>query len=75
MLRKGTIILVVAICFGCANYRDAVSAFAERSVTFAGKKYLYRVFVPKNRDPNKKIPVMLFLHGSGARGNDNVAAR
>jgi predicted peptidase len=31
------------------------------------------VLVPKNRDPNQKLPVMLHLHGSGARGDDNIA--
>jgi predicted peptidase len=33
----------------------------------------YRIYVPSNHDTNKKLPVMLFLHGSGARGHDNAA--
>ena len=33
----------------------------------------YRVYVPANRDPNKMLPVMLYLHGSGMRGDDNMA--
>ena len=36
-----------------------------------GHKLLYRLFVPKNYDPNKKYAMVLFLHGAGERGNDN----
>jgi predicted peptidase len=32
----------------------------------------YRLFVPKNRDPKKKYPMVFFLHGAGTRGDDNV---
>ena len=31
----------------------------------------YRMLVPKNFKAKKKYPVVLFLHGSGERGNDN----
>ena len=31
----------------------------------------YRLYVPPNYDPAKKYPLLLFLHGSGARGDDN----
>ena len=47
--------------------------FLARSVNVDGQQYDYRVLVPKNRDPNQKLPVMLYLHGSGARGDDNIA--
>jgi predicted peptidase len=33
----------------------------------------YRVLLPKNYNPNVKYPLILFLHGSGERGNDNKA--
>ncbi len=32
----------------------------------------YRQYVPKDYDPNKKYPVLLFLHGLGENGTDNV---
>jgi len=38
----------------------------------SGKTMPYRLFVPKNRDPKKKYPLVFFLHGAGARGDDNV---
>lgn len=31
----------------------------------------YRILLPKNYNPNVKYPLILFLHGSGERGNDN----
>jgi len=33
----------------------------------------YRVLLPKNFSEDKQYPVVLFLHGSGERGNDNEA--
>ncbi len=33
----------------------------------------YRLLLPKNYDASKKYPLILFLHGSGERGNDNEA--
>lgn len=32
----------------------------------------YAVFVPQNYDPEKKYPVILFLHGAGERGDDGL---
>nr|WP_136252838.1 dienelactone hydrolase family protein [Ningiella ruwaisensis] len=33
----------------------------------------YRILYPANFDASKKYPVVLFLHGAGERGSDNVA--
>lgn len=45
--------------------------YLARSVTTGGAERGYRVFVPTGRDPNAKLPVILYLHGSGARGDNN----
>ncbi|MCS7303799.1 MAG: prolyl oligopeptidase family serine peptidase [Thermoguttaceae bacterium] len=37
-----------------------------------GKKLLYRLWVPRGYDPGKKYPLILFLHGAGERGDDNL---
>lgn len=34
---------------------------------------LYRLLMPENFDPEKKYPVLFFLHGAGERGNNNEA--
>jgi len=32
----------------------------------------YRILLPRDFDSSKKYPMVLFLHGAGERGNDNV---
>ena len=38
-----------------------------------GKKLLYRFFAPKSVAEGTKLPLVLFLHGAGERGDDNKA--
>jgi predicted peptidase len=68
-----SITMFVALFGACSRHPSVPDNFLARSVIVDGTEYQYRVFVPKNRDPNMKMPVMLFLHGSGARGDDNIA--
>lgn len=68
-----TLLSVLLGLLACSDRGSPLSAFVAREVVIEGKAYGYRVYVPKNRDPNTKLPVMLFLHGSGARGEDNIA--
>src|SRR5215468_12657716 len=37
-----------------------------------GESLLYRLFIPQNYDPKKKYPLVLYLHGGGGRGQDNL---
>jgi len=44
--------------------------------TFAGTEGAqlgYRLLTPRNYDPAKKYPLVVFLHGAGERGTDNAA--
>ncbi len=68
-----SITIFVALFGACSRHASVPESFLARSVIVDGKEYQYRVLVPKNRDPNKKLAVMLFLHGSGSRGDDNMA--
>ena len=65
------IAVLTGLLVGCSDHGSSLDDYIERAVTVNGKTYRYRVFIPKNRDPNRKIPVMLYLHGSGSRGSDN----
>lgn len=64
--------LVAGLLAGCSDRMRVSGEYLERSVNIGGKEYRYRVFIPPGRDPNAKLPVMLYLHGSGVRGEDNV---
>jgi predicted peptidase len=37
-----------------------------------GRTMPYRLFVPPNRSNQKRFPLVLFLHGGGGRGDDNL---
>jgi len=52
--------------------RKHETGFLNREVVAAGESFRYEVFVPQNFDPHKPWPVILFLHGSGERGDDGV---
>ena len=72
MLRFLLITLLFIALGGCSDH-SVPSEFEVRSVTVGEATYGYRVFVPKDRRPDEKLPVMLYLHGSGARGDDNMS--
>lgn len=48
----------------------AKEVFIEREVRVDGTSHRYRVFVPAAKKAGKR-PVIVFLHGSGERGDDN----
>jgi len=45
--------------------------FLERSVRVGGHLYHYRVWLPHRYTKLRRWPVILYLHGSGERGDDN----
>ena len=47
--------------------------FPSRHVTIGDVTYGYRIFVPENRKPGERLPVMLYLHGRYRRGDENQA--
>jgi predicted peptidase len=52
--------------------RGGEGAFLSRAVAIGGATYNFKVFVPQNWTKKKKWPVILFLHGAGERGDDNI---
>jgi len=60
---------------GAAAAAGAVTPADLEPRTFtdgSGHVLPYRIFVPRNLPPGKKVPLVLFLHGSGGRGSDNL---
>lgn len=47
------------------------TGFLKRSVTTGSASHNYRVYIPRGYKPDKKYPVILYLHGGGEWGDDN----
>jgi len=78
MSRVSLLIFLCLTLVGCSsesglNRGSALSEYQERTVAVDGKQRKYRIFIPTGREehPNVKVPVMLYLHGSGSRGDEN----
>lgn len=57
--------------------RGILSEFSEQHIPWATSldetvQLRYRVYVPPDLQPEERLPVFVFLHGSGERGMDNA---
>ena len=52
---------------------EHVEKFEEREFSnSSGGRLDYRLFRPANYDPSKQYPLVVYLHGAGGRGDDNL---
>ncbi len=70
---KLTATAIVAGALTAALYAETVQELTTAEVfkTPSGETLNYRIFLPKSAPAGKKLPIVLFLHGAGERGNDN----
>jgi predicted peptidase len=54
----------------CITGEPKKADFNSRKVRIGNKTYPYMVYVPPARERSHKLPILLFLHGAGERGND-----
>jgi len=66
--RLAAALLLLLIVAGCSRR----SHFLERSVTIGDRVYRYRVWLPARYTKLHHWPVILYLHGSAERGDDNL---
>jgi len=66
------LVLLMGACVSTPTSSTIQAGFVQRSMEFEGRSYRYAVFVPAHR-PGDALPVVLFLHGSGERGDDGDA--
>lgn len=65
------LLLLAALALSCRSVATMTdTGFLDRTLTDGGRVHRYVVYVPKEWTPEKRWPVILFLHGSGERGDD-----
>jgi predicted peptidase len=72
---NGALVLGLVISLsGLAHAADAKTVFEPLVFkTDDGRMLNYRLMKPKDYEPQQKYPLVLFFHGAGERGDDNVA--
>ncbi len=51
---------------------NVTTGFINKTMTVDGEIRDYVVYLPKGYEPGEPMPVILFLHGAGERGNDGM---
>jgi predicted peptidase len=75
MIAYGTMTLMIgALMFvpAAASSQGQPTGFLDRTTTVEGQTFRYQVYVPRDYDPGRAWPVILFLHGAGERGSDGL---
>lgn len=58
---------------GTGGQTNVTTGFVVKTLADGGTTYGYQVFVPASYNASTaKVPVILFMHGSGEKGSDNV---
>jgi predicted peptidase len=70
--RKALLISAFCLLLSAFVSCDPQSQFLERRVTLDGRVFRYRVWLPPHYTKLRRWPVILFLHGSAERGDDNL---
>lgn len=74
MRRTVPAVLALALLAACTCVVNCTphSRYLERTVVVNGHRFKYRVWLPPRYTKLRRWPVILFLHGSGERGDDNL---
>jgi len=73
VIRSAVLVLVVASSLRLAAQTTAVDAeFAAGNVRIDGREYAYRRLAPLPEFRTAKQPLVVFLHGAGERGSENL---
>jgi predicted peptidase len=66
------LVLALTLLAGARSAAAVETGFLNRKVEAGGKSLLYVVYLPRDYTNKKLWPVILFLHGSGERGDDGL---
>lgn len=62
----------IILIYTSVSHAQDTSLYQKAFYTNGQDTLPYRLLLPENFNPNQKYPLILFLHGSGERGNDNA---
>ncbi|NDP22105.1 MAG: phospholipase [Paludibacter sp.] len=69
-MRKTIVIYILLISVFATCFAQS-ELFLKKEFIWKGDTLKYRILFPENYNRNKVYPMLVFLHGSGERGNDN----
>jgi predicted peptidase len=69
-MKKIVSLLTLLISIHFSQAQD-FSAYKKEFFIRGGDTLRYRILYPEHYEPEKSYPLVVFLHGAGARGNDN----
>lgn len=67
----GVVLLILSVSTLAAQRVE--TGFLDRTVTMAGQRHRYQVYVPAGYSADSAWPAILFLHGAGERGTDGLS--
>jgi predicted peptidase len=65
-------LLVLFLAVPLASAQKAEEALEAKTFQDGGFALPYRIYLPPDLKPGEKVPLVLFFHGAGERGSDNV---
>lgn len=68
----GVSVVLMTFSFNTASAETRDDFEARVYKRASGDTLPYRLFIPRDYDPSKKYPLVLFFHGGGETGNDNT---
>lgn len=72
-MKKCIFLIVLSCAVIVCSFAQERASVERVFVSSDGQSLPYRVVWPENYDPAESYPLLLFLHGMGERGSDNIA--
>lgn len=71
-MKKLSMLVALLLCLSRFAFASTPTGFLDKSIKSGETLFKYVVYVPADYNPKEKLPVILFLHGSGERGSDGL---